>query len=241
MILLLFITYTLLTTAFSQTCGPDEIFIREQRVTQYSKEDGTRVKAHDREAHCRQIQVHNYFKDKTSQRFKNIEPNLKPWKVKEKEIIEKLMAQLPEWLKKYTIASLLRSTSGAFDNPAYTINQTRTIILSDAFFKSPTKLDILTHEVAHLAISDFTEEIKEFWQLSGWIHIKELQIKIPPSKLIINDSKESISEDFANHIEVYHFNPSYLKSFNPKMFEFLDRNIKEGPHENSFNHSFHTL
>lgn len=69
---------------------------------------------------------------------------------------------------------------------------------------------------AHLALSDFSDVIREFWQLSGWIFVKELNIKLPPTKLIINDSAESISEDFANHIEVYHFKPAYLKSQNPQ-------------------------
>jgi hypothetical protein len=87
--------------------------------------------------------------------------------------------------------------------------------------------DILTHEVAHLALSDFSDVIREFWQLSGWIFVKELNIKLPPTKLIINDSAQSISEDFANHIEVYHFKPAYLKSTNPRMFDFLDHQIKK--------------
>lgn len=122
---------------------------------------------------------------------------------------------------------MLRSHSEIYDNPAYTIDQTKTIILSDAFFQSTAMKDILTHEVAHLALSDFSDVIREFWQLSGWIFVKELNIKLPPTKLIINDSAESISEDFANHIEVYHFKPAYLKTQNPKMFDFLDNQIKK--------------
>jgi hypothetical protein len=207
----LLITLLLISNfAFAEKCKPYEIFIHEQKIESYSKEDGTIVSAHIREAHCRKIPVHSYFQDTTSQKFLNINPKLKPWSQKEKIIVDELLNQLPTWLKQYKIAQLLRSHSKIYDNPAYTIDQTKTIILSDAFFQSTAMKDILTHEVAHLALSDFSDVIREFWQLSGWVFVKELNIKLPPTKLIINDSAQSITEDFANHIEVYHFKPAYL-------------------------------
>lgn len=223
LIILLFIS----NFAFAEKCKPYEIFVREQKIESYSKEDGTIVSAHIREAHCRKMHAHSYFQDTTSQKFLNINPKLKPWSQEEKIIVDELLNQLPTWLKQYKIAQLLRSHSKIYDNPAYTIDQTKTIILSDAFFQSTAMKDILTHEVAHLALSDFSDAIREFWQLSGWVFVKELNIKLPPTKLIINDSAQSISEDFANHIEVYHFKPAYLKSSNPRMFDFLDHQIKK--------------
>jgi hypothetical protein len=133
----LLITLLLISNfAFAEKCKPNEIFIREQKIESYSKEDGTLVSAHIREAHCRKIQVHSYFQDTTSQKFLNINPKLKPWSQKEKIIVDELLNQLPTWLKQYKIDQLVRSHSKIYDNPAYTIDQTKTIILSDAFFQS---------------------------------------------------------------------------------------------------------
>ena len=52
---------------YALICTPDEVYIREQKISAYKKSDGTSVKAHIRESHCRRIQKLNYFKDATSQ------------------------------------------------------------------------------------------------------------------------------------------------------------------------------
>jgi hypothetical protein len=51
--------------AFAGPCGPHEIYVREQWIKAYTKNDGTKVSAHSRDAHCRELTRLNYFQDST--------------------------------------------------------------------------------------------------------------------------------------------------------------------------------
>jgi hypothetical protein len=69
--------FLLTTAAFALQCEPYEIYIREQWIDSYTKLDGTKVSAHSRNAHCREIERSNYFQDSTNQKFTNIKPKIK--------------------------------------------------------------------------------------------------------------------------------------------------------------------
>ncbi len=113
-------------------------------------------------------------------------------------------------------------------NPASVIPLSKVLIVYDNFFKRPDKTDILVHEVAHLAILDLTQkELLGFVKSSGWTIDREKGIKRPPKVLVLPDSSESASEDFANHVEIYHSNPERLKKLNPKSFSFIESIIKK--------------
>ena len=58
----------------AEPCGPHEIYVREQWIKAYPKSDGTKVSAHTRNAHCREIEGSNYFQDSTNQKFTYIKP-----------------------------------------------------------------------------------------------------------------------------------------------------------------------
>ncbi len=207
--------------SMAQICSPQELFIRAQHVHQYTKKDDTHVREHNRKSHCRLLNSENYFQDKTSQKFKNIKPEVKPWTPKEKDLVDKILKEIPGWLKTFTINELLRA-KGSQRNPAHTIPETHTLVIYDSFFAYPNKKDILIHEVAHISILDLTEdELIEFYTVSGWQKIKDKSF-IQPEKLLIEVSNESISEDYANHIEVFYSNPEKLKKFNLKTFQFIN-------------------
>ncbi len=86
--------------AFALPCEPYEIYIREQWIDAYTKLDGTKVTAHSRNAHCREIERSNYFQDSTKQRFKNIKP-----RIKNGMILRKM------WSKKILLSYLLGSVN----------------------------------------------------------------------------------------------------------------------------------
>jgi hypothetical protein len=226
----LFILFS--STLFANICGPHEIYIREQWVESYQKEDGTRVKAHSRKAHCRELERTNYFKDSTDQKFKNIKTKIKKWKPEEKKIIDDVLKKIPEWLKKYVLAETLRANSDGTQNPASSIALTKTLIIFDKFFQSPNKTQIIAHEIAHITILDLTEkELKDFAAASGWIIDRSKGIKIPPNELIKPDSNESVVEDYANHIEMYHYEPDKLKRLNSRSFQIIDEIVKKRGHK----------
>lgn len=215
--------------AFAELCGPHEIYVREQWIESYTKTDSTNVRAHARKAHCRELTRFNYYQDSTTQTFKKIKTNIKKWKPEEKKVVDEYLGKLPQWLKNYRLGEELRGdVGGNAHNPAAGIPLTRTLIVFDKFFEAPNKLAVLIHEVGHLTILDLTnEEMAGFAKSSGWIIDRKKNIKLPPKTLIIPDSSESVSEDYANHIELYYSNPTLLKKLNPASFSFIEGIIKK--------------
>jgi len=217
------------TVIFASVCSPHEIYVRKQWIESYNKTDGTNVSAHSWKAHCRELTRFNYYQDSTTQTFKKIKTNIKKWKPEEKNVVDEYLAKLPKWLKNYRLGEELRGdVGGNAHNPAAGIPLTRTLIIFDKFFEAPDKLAVLIHEVGHLSILDLTnEEMAGFAKSSGWIIDRKKNIKIPPKVLIIPDSSESVSEDYANHIELYYSNATLLKKLNSASFSFIERIIKK--------------
>ncbi|MBA2404019.1 MAG: hypothetical protein H0V66_04540 [Bdellovibrionales bacterium] len=217
------------TTIFASLCGPHEIYVREQWIESYKKTDGTKVSAHLRKAHCRELTRFNYYQDSTTQIFKKIKTNIKKWKPEEKKIVDEYLAKLPEWMKKYKLSEQLRGdVGGNTNNPAAGIPLTKTLIIFDKFFEASNKLEVLIHEVGHLTILDLTnEEMIGFANASGWMINQEKGIKTPPKILVLPDSSESVSEDYANHIEMYYSDPTNLKKINPTSFIYIEKIIRK--------------
>lgn len=209
-------------------CLPNEIHIREQRIKTYVKEDGTKVSSHIRTEHCREINELNYFQNSSTKEFRNFKDKFKSWSPLERDLLNNELDKLPLWLKKYKIASFLRSSihKGNPRNPALTYPDRKTIILFDAYFNSSDKRSILLHEISHIAAWDTDPvELQHFFVSNGWIY-KRGEPPKPPQKVIIPDSSHSPSEDFANTVEMYYSNPKHLKEFNPKSFSIIESIIK---------------
>jgi hypothetical protein len=227
MFLILFSTFVL-----AGPCEPHEIYIREQNIESYYKTDGTHVSSHTRKSHCRELSRTNYFKDSTTQKFKDIKTKIKKWSPEERNIIHNHLGKIPEWLKKYVIAETLRADTDGTENPASSIALTKTLILFDRFFQSPNKTQILAHEVAHLTVLDLTKkELEDFYTASGWTINRSKGIKLPPKILVMPDSDESVVEDYANHVEMYHYKPNELKRLNPKSFIVIEAILKMRGHK----------
>jgi hypothetical protein len=215
------------STLFAGVCSPHGVYVREQWINDYKKLDGTKGSAHTRIAHCRKLNRFNYFSDKTNQTIKGIETNIKKWNHADKKTIEEHLNNLPPWLKKYKLTEVLRGDIGGNAlNPAAAIPLTKTLIIFDHFFKSPSKQDIINHEIAHIAFHYIDPKLAiNFAALSGWV-LERGKKPAPPQRLIIPDSANSVSEDFANQIEIYHSNPDRLIKFNPKTFHLIQELIK---------------
>ena len=74
--------------AFAGPCDPHEIYFREQWIKAYTKSNGTKVSAHSRDAHCRELTHFNYFEDSTKQTFKGIKTTIKKWTIEKRKIIK---------------------------------------------------------------------------------------------------------------------------------------------------------
>ncbi len=93
-----------------------------------------------------------------------------------KKLVDDAIKKIPEWLKQYILAETLRGDTDGTINPASSIALTKTLIVFDKFFQSTNKVQIITHEVAHLTVLDLTEkELKDFAAALGWL-IKESRL-----------------------------------------------------------------
>jgi hypothetical protein len=220
------------TAIFASVCGPHEIYVREQWVDAYTKLDGTKVTAHSRNAHCREIERSNYFQDSTKQRFKNIKPRIKKWNDTEKKVVQENLALLPPWLSKYYLAEILRGdVGGSPKNPAASFVSTRTLLIFDRFFKEKDKRSIVIHEMAHIAFPSIDPVLKlEFIHASGWTIDSEFK-PVAPQKLLIPDSKDSIDEDFSNYLETFYIDQARLMTFNPLAFLAIKKIIESKENE----------
>ena len=215
----------LLSSFVCEQCKPYEIYIRGQWIDSYTKLNGTKVSAHPRDAHCREVERSNYFQDSTKQTFKNIKPKIKRWTATEKKIVQENLALLPPWLSKYYIAETLRGDIGGNPkNPAASVSLTRTLLIFDQFFKEKDKRAVIIHEMAHIALPSIDPELKlEFALSSGWKFSENNEL-IPPSKLLMPDSKDSINEDLTNYIEAYYTDSNRLMTFNSLSFLSVKKN-----------------
>jgi hypothetical protein len=212
--------------AFAGPCGPHEIYVREQWIKAYPKSDGTKVSAHTRDAHCREIEGSNYFQDSTNQKFTNIKPKIKKWNATDKNIVQETLALLPPWLSKYYLAEILRGDIGGHPlNPAASYSTTRTLLIFDKFFKEKDKRSIVIHEMSHIAFPSIDPIHKlEFIHASGWTTDSDFK-PVAPHKLLMPDSKDSIDEDFANYLETFYKDEARLMTFNPLAFLIIKKII----------------
>ncbi len=205
-------------------CEPNEIHIREQIISSYTKDDGTRVSAHLRSEHCRLLKEVQFFQNIPRDESKKIKTQFKNWRKEDQKIVQDILNGLPNWLKQYQLGELLRADTleANHKNPALTIPRSKTLVIFDSFFKENNKREIIIHEMAHIAVWDFSEiELKEFLLLNGWSFSANKPPQ-PPKQLIKADSQNSPSEDFANCIEIYYSNPEQLKKFNLKSYLKLE-------------------
>lgn len=223
-----FLLFLSLFINHAYACLPSEVHIREQWINAYTKEDGTKISAHARSEHCREIKGHNYFQNSTNKNFKGLKTKFKDWNERERTLLNQEVEKLPSWLKKYRLSEVLRAAEQDKNpnNPAMTFPKDKTLIIFDKFFSMPNKKEIIIHEMSHIAVWDIDPlQLQEFFMSRGWEYEKG-KLPAPPKKVILPDSADSPSEDFANSVELYYSDPKRLKEFNPKSFLILESIIK---------------
>lgn len=209
------------------SCGVDEIFITGHHVAGYVRSDGANVESYYRRSHCRKIEIFNYFTDKDSSLSKAYKTKFKEWKKSEQKVVEDLLEQLPAWLKRYKLSKILRTNiiQGQARNPALIIPKLKTMIISDNYFKRKNQKGILIHEMSHIGVLDVDPNLLlNFFKAGGWTYAKGLNPS-PPDKVIMDDSVDSPSEDFANWVELYYTNLKKLETFNKNQYQALKRII----------------
>ncbi|MBT3982099.1 MAG: hypothetical protein HOE90_12145 [Bacteriovoracaceae bacterium] len=173
-----FISFTSLVFAKDIKCENWQIYVKKHLVKAYIKSDGTKIKKSIRKAHCRE-RWNNAdiwgptFKNQRPVYWPNKNEIFKKWTNLEKELVLKLLSEIPS-IEHYKLDKLLRAVkSKDKNNPASTIEVKQDIVLYNLFFKAINKKEILLHEFAHIIFYKLSEKEKyKFAKLSGWRIVK---------------------------------------------------------------------
>lgn len=221
--------------AYSVECQWWQKKWKDHTVSKYPKKDGSQVRSHPRDGHCRDKWPKASF---YIERLNNIPPpywskpdeKFKTWNIQEAEIILEILPKLPPYIEIDNYYFFRAETHKEFKkNPAEIDVKTRSVVLYDIAFKNFYLPSVIVHESAHYLFEKLDHKvIEKFSDLSGWKTelVNNKLIKTPPKSLIIPDSKDSVSEDFSNHLELYFSSPDVLKRKNLNLFLFFEERYK---------------
>jgi len=195
--------------------------------------DGTPVRASNVSAHCQENpKGYEFWKSKLlNGRPENWPPATEKqakWTPEEMERVLEALGSLPDSLQPKKIKGFYRMhRSDDYPNPAPTRAPTGEIVLFDsAFDQSRNLARILGHELAHIAYRDLSAQDHddllaalyrfEFNDASG----KKIYIR-GRNKFVEEDGKLSPTEDIANDIEYFLFDPKRLKEVTPTAFDWI--------------------
>lgn len=151
----------------------------------------------------------------------------KSLKGSERELILNALSKLPKKFRPISLKAIVKASVPDFtapQNPASSSDDL--IILFPAIFVSNSQLErVLFHETVHHLVSNewklsFTKYKKE----NGWEKLNENSSR--SGQFVEPDGKFSAEEDFANNVEYFTFNPAKLKGISPKIFTWIEKNLK---------------
>ena len=189
---------------------------------------GYDVKAYHRDEHCREKWPGG---DKYAPSLQNKKPL--DWSQKEifvywnDQVAQKLILilnEMPTWIDlrpfKYH-----RAVKSIFPGNPTSSNQNN-IAFYDLFFKLKNRKEIVAHELAHFYYKSLgLNALEDFAILSGWTYkiVKNKVYESPPKNLIQADSSVDKEEDFANYFGLFIDKPDFVKKYNIKAYDFLNK------------------
>ncbi len=211
-------------------CPDGEHWVYPHFRSAYVRHDGVHVSAAQVRGHCR-MNPRGY--DQWHERLSNHRPSIwgyrteksKKWSIEDVQRFYDEMSVLPDKLIGLDNVKLHRmDISGTKRNPA-TSNFNDVVFYDLAFQHSDSLAQIIAHELSHVVYSGLSEEDRAgFRQAARWIQESDkpgIYAAAADKKLIQPDSGNSVSEDFANHIEHYLFKNESLKKTSPKVHEWI--------------------
>lgn len=213
-----------------QVCPEGKHWVDAHFRNAYIRYDGVRVQATRVQAFCRK-NPRGY--DKWHKSFSNKRPKVwgykkeksKKWSVEENQRLYNAISVLPSVLQNLKGIKVYRmSRSQRIGNPA-TSNQLDIVLYDIAFMHEDSLAQIISHELAHRLYGKLSaDDKKSFISSAGWLKIADtIYIPEKSKKYIKQDSKTSIEEDFANHIEYFLFKPNILKNKSLSSYKWIQK------------------
>lgn len=230
--ILLFMTLMLSgKISFADECSKGEYWVNPHFRNSYIKYDGTVVRATTVRGYCR-ANPRGY--EKWHQKLSNERPGFwgykseksKKWTTEEVERVYEALSSFPDQLLSLNKVEIYRmGRSKADGNPA-TSNGNDVVLYDSAFkHKIPTER-ILAHELSHpLYYTLNPNQREDFARSARWKKIENTKAWVARKDKVYfeEDSRVSLVEDFANHIEYYLFKNEFLKESAPEAFKWINQ------------------
>lgn len=220
---------------FAGECPKGEYWVNPHFRRAYMRYDGVAVRATNVRGYCKE-NPRGY--EKWHQRLSNDRPSFwgykseksKKWTTEEVERVYDALSIFPQQLldlDKVEIRRMIESVNN--DNPATT--NFGDVVLYDSAFKHKVPMEqILAHELSHPLYKTLTDNQREDFTFSaGWEKVGKSNLWTTKVKKIFieSDSRVSIEEDFANHIEHYLFKNDSLKKNSPEAHKWIKKTFGE--------------
>lgn len=219
-------------SALADNCPDGKHWVSPHSRSGYVRYDGVFVKPANVSGHCR-TNPRGY--DKWHQALSNEKPKIwgfksekaKKWTEEEIERVYDAIATLPPQLIELKNVKIYRmAESVSKENPA--TSNYNDIVLYDLAFKYKIPIEqILAHELSHVLYNTLTrDQIKEFAHSADWMNIRstsDIWVVKKEKNFIEEDSRSSLDEDFANHIEHYLFRNEPLKKRAPSAYQWIHK------------------
>lgn len=222
--------------SFADECPKGKYWVSPHFRRAYVRYDGAAVRATNVQGYCKE-NPRGY--EKWHQRLSNARPKVwnykqeksKKWTTEEIERMYDAISILPDKLLdlgKVEIHRMIESVNKG--NPA-TTNFYDVVLYDLAFNHKVPAEQILAHELSHpLYYSLNNTQRVSFAHSSDWKEISDMPgawIAKKKKVFIEEDSRTSLVEDFANHIEHYLFKNESLKNNSPESYKWIQKTFGE--------------
>ena len=231
-ILIILFLFTLSAPLHAAQCPQGKHWVAPHFRRAYVRYDGVHVKATHVDGHCR-LNPRGY--EQWHQRLSNSGPKVwgypkektEKWTVEEIERVLESIAALPQQLLDLDGAKIHRMDKSVhLGNPA-TSNYDDVTLYDLAFEHKDSTAQILAHELSHVLYESLPREVKDdFANTAAWTRDEEAPDNFVPRSektFIEEDSRASVDEDFANHIEQYLFKNESLKNKSPESYKCIKK------------------
>lgn len=210
--------------AFAQgkECPPGEIYVSSHTRAPHLRE-GTPVAGSEVLEYCRaKSKAAEYWAKRFSNEavigWPHKDEKAKPWKRSEIERVLRELDRLPRWF--WTDVKLYRmDKSTVRDNPG--TSAPKAIVLYDASLSSPRLQRVLVHEILHLKFDQLEPIHRTAFLVAAEWEATHAGFILRRKKMVAEDSDQSPTEDFANSVEYYLFEPANLKLKTPRIYDWI--------------------
>lgn len=218
----------------TNSCPSGHHWVQAHNKRSYTRSDGAYIRASKVSAHCKRTPPsHEKWKERLKKglpfHLQRMEKN-RAWSIEDKEELLDAISDLPEMLLRNSVTAIYRAEKSSTYKMNPALGDDGYIVIYDQAFSGSLPLKrVIAHEMAH----EFFRAMPDIERISYATSTDWLIFRSSPGgkqSMIANrdhfvepDGRESVTEDFANNVEYYLFDPKTLLKKTPKAHLWLQK------------------